>query len=176
MRNINTLHPFVLAKANELKLRAKELLGLRVIITECLRTADEQAALYAQGRNELAVTNAMRAKAGMAPISAHQNTFTITNAATVADSFHGYGLAFDIAITDAQGKTIEWSSKSDWNEDGINDWLSVGQLGIDLGLEWGGNWTSRPDMPHYQYTFGKTIRALKEDPSVMCGKTICIGA
>ena len=38
------------------------------VVTSTLRTLDEQFALYAQGRQPLAAVNALRAKAGMAPI------------------------------------------------------------------------------------------------------------
>lgn len=174
MRDINTLHPKLLAFAQDLKAKAFAELGLKIVITECLRTAEEQAALYAQGRMNLTQANILRAKAKMSALSAAQNKFTVTNASTIESSFHGYGLAFDIAVVDPTGRIIDWSSKSDWNHDNINDWEQVGALGIALGLEWGGNWSSRPDMPHYQYTFGRTIAKLKADTSVVAGQTIKI--
>ena len=172
MRDINTLHPSVHVAADRLKALAQERLGLRIIITECLRTAEEQAALYAQGRSDLSRVNAMRAIAKMSAITADQNKRRVTNASTVADSFHGYGLAFDIAVTSPDGKQILWDASSDWNSDGISDWLSVGALASELGLEWGGQWTSFPDIPHYQMTLGKTIAQLKADPNVVAGRTI----
>jgi peptidoglycan L-alanyl-D-glutamate endopeptidase CwlK len=172
MRVLETLHPFLKEKALELKQRAQDELGLRIVITECLRTNEEQVALFSQGRKPLAEVNALRAVAKMPPISEEQNRHTVTKAATVADSFHGYGLAFDIAITDSTGRHIEWSDLSDWNDDDMNDWLQVGELAVSMGLEWGGNWTSFPDIPHYQFTFGKTIRALKGDPMILAGQTI----
>lgn len=171
MRDINTLHPTVKQKAQEFKTLAKEKLGLNIIITECLRTAAEQAALYSQGRQTLAGTNALRALAKMAPISLAQSKFTVTKAATIANSFHGYGLAFDIAVTDPTGKTIDWNH-ADWNKDGQEDWHQLGALGVSLGLEWGGQWTSYPDMPHYQCTMGRTIANLKADKTVVAGATI----
>lgn len=172
MRDINTLHPIVRQKALLLKDRAQSDLGLRIIITECLRTNDEQKALYAQGRLALDDINALRAIANMPMIGAAQAAKKVTKAKTAEDTWHGYGLAFDIAITDSTGRCIEWSDKSDWNGDNINDWLQVGQLAVDLGIEWGGNWTSFPDMPHYQITFGLTIAKVKAMPEVFAGQTI----
>jgi peptidoglycan L-alanyl-D-glutamate endopeptidase CwlK len=172
MRDINTLHPYVRQKAEQLKAAAKAKYNLNIIITECLRTNDEQRALYAQGRSPLDRVNALRKAVKWAPITAAQNKFTVTNAAAADFSYHGYGLAFDIAVVDPTGKIIDWSSKSDWNDDDINDWLQVGELSYELGLEWGGNWSSRPDMPHYQYTFGRTIASLRADPNVIAEKTV----
>ena len=172
MRDINTLHPEVKAMALELKARAQTECRLRIVITECLRTAEEQTALYAQGRMALTEVNRLRKIAGMPPITELQNRRTVTKAKTVADSFHGYGLAFDIAVVSPDGKQIDWTDKSDWNEDGINDWLEVGRLATKMGIDWGGNWTSFPDTPHYQCTFGHTIAELKAMPGVIAGKTI----
>lgn len=172
MRDINTLHPLVKEKALLLKERALSDLNLRIVITECLRSALEQEALYAQGRLPLEEINALRKAAGMYLLDANQAAKKVTKARTAADSFHGYGLAFDVAITDQEGRRIEWSDKSDWNDDDINDWQQVGQLGVDLGLVWGGNWTSFPDMPHYQLDFGYTIAKLKAMPNVIAGQTL----
>lgn len=174
MRDINTLHPYLREKAEELKQRCLKELGLRVIITECLRTNEEQMALYSQGRDPLARTNELRKRVGWGPISAKQATFTVTKARTASDSWHGYGLAFDVAITDASGKKIDWSENSDWNNNGVNDWAEVGLIGMEIGLEWGGNWTSIYDAPHFQYVFGRILAKVKSDPTVIAGKTIVI--
>lgn len=174
MRDINTLHPFLKARAELLKARAAAELGLRVIITECLRTNDEQLALFSQGRDPVDRTNALRKRVGWAPITIAESKYTVTNARTVADSWHGYGLAFDVAVTDAAGRKIVWNSRSDWNNNNVDDWAEVGRLGMELGLEWGGNWTSRPDAPHFQYVFGQTIAKLKARPDVISGKTLTI--
>ena len=172
MRDINTLHPEVRAMAFELKTRAKTEGGLNIIITECLRTAADQAALFAQGRMALTEVNRLRKIAGMAPITELQNRRSVTKARTIEDSFHGYGLAFDIAVVSPDGKKIDWTDKSDWDDDGLNDWLEVGRLATKMGIDWGGNWTSFPDMPHYQCTFGHTIAELKKMPGVAAGTTI----
>lgn len=165
MKDLNMLHPIIKAKAEKLVLLAKEKLGLRIIVTMTLRTAAEQAALYAKGRLTLPEVNKKLKLAGMGPATAKDNKI-VTRAKTVADSFHGYGLAFDIAVVSPDGKQINWTPKSDWNNDGKNDWSQVGSIAAECGLEWGGNWTSMPDPPHYQDTLGWTIGKLK-----LAGKT-----
>lgn len=135
-----------------------------------LRNAAEQTALYAKGRLSLAEVNALMKLAGMGAETGATNKI-VTKAQTVDDSFHGYGLAFDIVITSANGKQIEWTPKSDWNGDGADDWKQVGQLADECGLEWGGNWTGMPDPPHYQDRMGVTIQKLK-DAKVKSGQCI----
>jgi peptidoglycan LD-endopeptidase CwlK len=54
-------------------------------------------------------------------------------------SNHNFGIAFDIGVFSGT-KYLADSPK----------YKAVGVLGRDLGLEWGGNWTSIADEPHYQ--------------------------
>ncbi|HKI03422.1 MAG TPA: M15 family metallopeptidase [Thermoanaerobaculia bacterium] len=54
-------------------------------------------------------------------------------------SNHNFGIAFDIGVFTGT-KYFSESPK----------YKAVGVLGVDLGLEWGGNWTSIVDQPHYQ--------------------------
>ena len=54
-------------------------------------------------------------------------------------SNHNFGIAFDIGIfegTKYLGESVKYKA--------------VGALGMDLGLEWGGNWKTIVDEPHYQ--------------------------
>jgi hypothetical protein len=57
---------------------------------------------------------------------------------------HGKGLAFDIC---QNIKGHEW-------EDGFFD--KIGKIGVSIGLEWGGNWKTFVDKPHFQYIQGLT--------------------
>jgi peptidoglycan LD-endopeptidase CwlK len=159
-RSLEDLHPIVKEKALKLQELAGQL-GIRVIFTQTSRTEAEQIALYAHARKSLDKVNELRAAAGMPAITAKDNTWK-TNAKTIKNSYHGYGLAFDIAITSPDGKVVEWDTKkTDWNKDGLSDWIQVGKLSKQIeGLEWGGFWSSSPDIPHYQYTFGLTIKDL----------------
>jgi peptidoglycan LD-endopeptidase CwlK len=54
-------------------------------------------------------------------------------------SNHNFGIAFDIGVFEGQ-KYLPDSVK----------YKAVGALGTDLGLEWGGNWKSIVDLPHFQ--------------------------
>ena len=104
-------------------------LGIRLRISQGLRTIKEQDDLYAQGRTRPGkiVTNA---KGG--------------------DSFHNYGLAIDVVIINPNG-TANWSRLS----------ADVVRIAAQEGFEWGGNWRTFKDYPHFQMTFGQTIEQLK---------------
>jgi peptidoglycan L-alanyl-D-glutamate endopeptidase CwlK len=54
-------------------------------------------------------------------------------------SNHNFGIAFDIGVFSGSAYLAE-SPK----------YKAVGVLGMDLGLEWGGNWKSIVDQPHFQ--------------------------
>lgn len=170
MKDISMLHPLVQEKCRMLIERAASRLQLNISVTMTLRTDAEQAALYAKGRLVLSEVNKLLAVAKMGPCCQADNKI-VTKAKTVDDSFHGYGLAFDIAVKSPDGKQIVWTPKSDWNGDGQDDWAQVGQLAEECGLEWGGNWTGMPDPPHYQDRMGLTILRLKT-ARIKSGQTI----
>ena len=54
-------------------------------------------------------------------------------------SNHNFGIAFDIGVFEG-GRYIDESPA----------YKAVGALGIKLGLEWGGNWKTIQDEPHFQ--------------------------
>jgi peptidoglycan LD-endopeptidase CwlK len=54
-------------------------------------------------------------------------------------SNHNFGIAFDIGVFKG----------SKYLPDSVK-YKAVGALGMDLGLEWGGNWKSLIDQPHFQ--------------------------
>jgi peptidoglycan L-alanyl-D-glutamate endopeptidase CwlK len=54
-------------------------------------------------------------------------------------SNHNFGIAFDIGIFEGT-KYLNDSPK----------YKAMGVLGMELGLEWGGNWKTIVDQPHYQ--------------------------
>lgn len=160
-RNLDDLHQIVKEQAVKLQLLAKEMLNLNIIFTQTLRTNDEQKALYAQGRLPLEQTNALRKLANLGPITGAENRRIVTKAQTVKNSFHGYGLAFDIAVTDPTGRKIDWTDSADWNYNSLNDWTEIGKLGVEIGLEWGGNWSGMCDPPHFQNRLGYTLAELR---------------
>jgi len=62
----------------------------------------------------------------------------VTNAKG-GQSLHNYGVAFDIVFTKLGYK---------------GDFAAVGAIGKKLGLEWGGDFKSIKDRPHFQLTLG----------------------
>lgn len=54
-------------------------------------------------------------------------------------SNHNFGIAFDVGVFSGSSYIPE-SPK----------YKAVGMLAMDMGLEWGGNWTSMVDQPHFQ--------------------------
>lgn len=138
------VHAWIVEKARLLLQKAhKE--GIFLIVTEGLRTMAKQNELYEQGRSKPGkiVTNV---RGGY--------------------SYHNYGLAFDVCVCDiANGKLVP-----NWNVD--QRWKRVGEIGQSIGLEWGGDWTSIKDYPHFQYTFGLSIAQLRQGrkPTVSMAK------
>ena len=125
-RKIEDLQPLLQVKARFwLNLCEQEWPGgdVDVLITNTLRTMAEQQALYDQGRN----------KPGK-----------IVTWAKPGSSAHNYGLAFDF-VPLRNGKPV-WGTKGA----DLALWTRCGQLGEQLGLEWGGRWAKKPDMPHFQ--------------------------
>lgn len=139
MSNLDGLHPTLRFKAESL-VRLADKKGIKIIITQGLRTIAYQNSLYAQGRTTKGsiVTNA---KGGY--------------------SYHNFGLAFDFAIVNPDGKTVNWNTSIDLNKDGQKDWFQVAELGQSLGLEAGAFWKSFLDVPHLQLTFGLTTAQLR---------------
>ncbi|ARP44611.1 Peptidoglycan L-alanyl-D-glutamate endopeptidase CwlK (plasmid) [Geobacillus thermodenitrificans] len=144
-KKLSGLHLVVADKERKL-IRAAHSEGIYIIITQGLRTIEEQNRLYAQGRTKPGriVTNA---RGGY--------------------SYHNFGLAFDFCVCNVvNGKLV-----TSWNLD--QRWFRVGQLGKSLGLEWGGDWKSFKDYPHFQYTFGLSLaqlRAGKKPPNAVTVK------
>ena len=99
--------------------------GVAVMLTQGLRTWKEQDALYAQGRTA-------------PPIG---RKYIVTNAKG-GSSWHNFGLAFDIVVLDSIGKA-NWDTSHP-------GWARAAKIGKSLGLEWGGDWKSFKDLPHFQ--------------------------
>ena len=109
-----------------------------------LRTFEDQDELYSQGRT----------KPGQ----------IVTNARG-GDSLHNYGLAADYVLDgqpDKPGIQWSWDTKADFNADGRNDWMQMGEIAESCGLEWGGRWKRFPDLPHVQNRYGLTLAEIKE--------------
>ncbi|WP_424765683.1 M15 family metallopeptidase [Paenibacillus sp. sgz302251] len=137
--NFFGLHPGVREAAEQLMIASYNK-GVPILITQGYRSIAEQNALYAQGRTTKGniVTNA---KGG--------------------SSYHNYGLAIDFALLSSDGKQVFWDMKRDADNDKTADWMEVVSEAKNLGFEWGGDWKSFKDNPHFQMTFGLSIVDLK---------------
>ena len=142
IERIKNLHPSIRQKALDAYQEANNVLGrgVRLRFSYTLRTFAEQDALFIKRPK---VTNA---RAGQ--------------------SFHNYGLAFDIVLLydknlDGVFEEASWDMVRDGDRDGIADWLEVTRVleryGFKNGfLKNGRKW----DFPHFQMDFGYSWQRL----------------
>lgn len=79
----------------------------------------------------------------------------IVTKAKPGSSFHNYGVAIDVVFDGNTSKSgMQWS----WNDN--FPWKELGEIGEKHGFEWAGRWTNFPEMPHFQMTYGFTIKEL----------------
>ena len=100
---------------------------------------------------KLRVTSGLRTIAEQNELYAQGRTKTgkiVTNAKG-GSSYHNFGLAID--VVEIQGAEALWKNP---------DWKKIGSFGKKLGLEWGGDWISIKDNPHFQMSFGKSTKEL----------------
>lgn len=132
MRDINRCHPRLIELSKKL-ISACKGQGLIIGIGESFRTKEEQDALYAKGR------------------TAPGNIVTNAKGSSYS-SHHQWGTAFDIYRSDGKGVYTD--------SDGF--FKKVGKIGKSIGLEWGGDWKSPVDKPHFQLPdWGSTTARLK---------------
>ena len=132
MRDINRCHPRLIELSKKL-VSACRGQGLIIGIGESFRTKEEQDALYAKGR------------------SAPGNIVTNAKGSSYS-SHHQWGTAFDIYRNDGKGVYTD--------SDGF--FKKAGKIGKSIGLEWGGDWKSPVDKPHFQLPdWGSTTARLK---------------
>lgn len=155
LERIKLLHPKVRTEVEHLY-RAQVVPALtgRAIcrFAYTLRTFQEQANLFAQGRTRLFDNKGNRLG-------------KVTNAAA-GQSIHNYGLAFDIVLLVDSDNNRSFESASydtvmDYDRDRKADWMEVTNIFKRSGWEWGGDWRSFKDAPHFEKNFGFTWRQLK---------------
>src|SRR5438067_466379 len=100
-------------------------LGLDMRITDGSRTFAQQEDLFAQGRPG--------GRPGPIVTNAHGG-----------ESNHNFGTAYD--VTFFNGLTPIWEGP---------EYDVAGRIGVEVGLEWGGNFIRRVDRPHFQYPGGQ---------------------
>jgi len=74
----------------------------------------------------------------------------VTNAKG-GSSYHNFGLAIDV-VEIKNGKAL-WRNPN---------WNKIAELGKEIGFEWGGDWKSFKDKPHFQWTFKKSLAQLRQ--------------
>jgi peptidoglycan L-alanyl-D-glutamate endopeptidase CwlK len=140
-QNIETLLPAAQIKAREfLNAVPKGKLTYRII--SGTRTYDEQDALYAIGRT----------------VQRHRRPVT---KARGGQSNHNFGIGWDIGIFEG-GKYYDGDTREE--KAAYRDLAQAIKSRLP-GVEWGGDWSSFPDPPHYQLPTGKStseVRALFE--------------
>ena len=131
LQRLDRLHPAVRTRGAAL-LELCSHSGLAILVSQGMRTWEEQDALYAKGRT-------------IPPLGPK---YFVTRAKG-GQSYHNFGLAFDIVVLDAV-------TKAGW-DDNHPGWRRAGALGKSVGLAWGGEWARLKDLPHYQYTGGLSL-------------------
>ena len=141
LARIELLHPKLRTEVKEIYNDIVNALKGRAIVrfTNTLRTIAEQDALYAQGRT----------KPGK-----------VVTWAKGGKSYHNFGLAIDICLI-LDGKEASWDTLKDYDGDKIADWMEAVTIFKARGWEWGGDWETKKDYPHFQKTFGYTPTKLK---------------
>jgi peptidoglycan L-alanyl-D-glutamate endopeptidase CwlK len=144
---IAKLHPLVREEVTTIINECNKALtnSSQVRVAQGLRTFSEQDALYNQRPK---VTNA---KGGQ--------------------SIHNYGMAVDIVLI-INGKTASWDTHKDWDKDGIADWDECVKIFAKHGWNWGGNWASFKDMPHFDKIGFNNWRMLINKPKDANGYVI----
>ena len=132
--NIITLIPQAQIQARKfLKLGKDNNKDVRIL--SGTRTYAEQDALYGQGRNGKPGPKVTNAKGGQ--------------------SNHNFGIAWDIGLFDKKGNYIT-------DDEVYKSFAQIILPAMD-GLEWGGDWKTFKDVPHYQ------LKAVSEDVATIRG-------
>ena len=119
-------------------MRAK---GWDAVIGSGMRTMQQQAALFAQGRESLDKVNIMRRQAGLPPTTentkvTHARPGTSKHNLTTSLLFSG-GSTFEVM----NGYAVDIVSRDHgWNPPNERFWKDLGALAKKYGCEWGGDW------------------------------------
>ena len=142
LQRIETAHPKIKERIRKAYIAASAVLGkgCRLRFSYVIRTFEEQTILF---NKRPKITNA---KSGQ--------------------SFHNYGLAFDIVLLydknlDGNFEEVSWDMVRDVDKDGLSDWLEVTRIFLAAGftngfLSNGKKW----DFPHFQDNLGYTWQQL----------------
>jgi peptidoglycan L-alanyl-D-glutamate endopeptidase CwlK len=127
---LENVHPRLLELSNQLT-AAMGVAGFPMMVTDGLRTLEEQQKLYAQGRT--------------VPGQIVTNADGVHNRSNHQPHDDGLGHALDLTFINPANSRPFWPTDATW----MKRWRAYGKLAVAMGLEWGGDWT-RPDLPHIQ--------------------------
>ena len=131
-KNISTLHPKVQEIARKFMVVAIPTMAAKSVVIKII-----------SGTRTYAEQDALYARGRTAPGP------RVTNARG-GYSNHNFGIAWDIGLFRG-GKYLEDSPL----------YRECGEIGRSLGLEWGGDWKSFPDEPHFQMKTGLTLGQMR---------------
>lgn len=133
--------------------------NLNDLIPQAHVRADKLIELCKAAGIDLLVTSTYRDNESQNALYAQGRTAPgkIVTKAKGGESFHNYKCAFDV-VPLVNGKPV-WDDPATWEK--------IGKLGVQIGLEWAGNWTSFKEFPHFQYTGGKTLKQLQAGEKIV---------
>lgn len=137
-KSIAKLHPQVRDKIRKFINDVYTKHQVQLVIVQDYRTYAQQDALYAKGRTA--------------------SGSVVTNARG-GQSNHNFALAVDVFPLWEDGK-LHMDVKSD--QKNIKILKKIAPIGKGIGLEWGGDWKSIIDNPHFQLKTGKTMAQLRK--------------
>jgi hypothetical protein len=136
MRDLALLHPQLVELYVDF---AQEMYNadLPFIVTCTLRTHEEHAALWAQGRFPLDSVNDLRRMVRWAPITSYENRkkVTWTEKTLHFPDENGFSKAFDIALKMPGSSRVHWDGKISVNRNQIPDYQEAAEIGRIIGLK-----------------------------------------
>ena len=130
VRKIGGLHPAIRKDATAFLDHFLQEEQTELFITHGFRTFEEQDLLFDKGRG---------------------TGTKIVTFAKGGESYHNYGLAFDV---------IPWNYKDHIAD--YQNWSIIGAVGKRFGFTWGGDFETFHDRRHFQKTFGYDYRTLRQ--------------
>jgi hypothetical protein len=144
----STPKPISEARASEWQADPRSEKNLATLEPVTARLAREHLRrLHAEGLN-FKITSARRTFAEQTALYAKGRTTKgpkVTNA-RAGYSWHNFGTAYDLTLF--SGKNPVWESQK---------YTRAGEIGEELGLEWGGRWRKLVDRPHFQRRMALTL-------------------
>lgn len=142
-RRLDDLHPALRPLAFELIARCTEQ-GICLCIIDTLRTTEEQEENIKKGVSWTKNSKHL-------PLMTHSGgcpNYDGTTRDRCVESC-GFGLSRAIDVCPYEVYQLKGSDKLQWD---ANDavWTRIGVIGEGLGLRWGGRWTAKRDMGHFE--------------------------